>query len=133
MDSIQKGDIAETQAVAELVKRGYAVSTPVSDHCPYDLVLDREGELQRVQVKHALFGEERNELRCSLKRSNPNASGTNDSYYTEDEIDAYLLYCRKNDSLYWIDFEDAPNSRIVLRFDSATDHPRIRWAEEYEL
>jgi len=133
MNTSQNGDIAETQAVAELVKQGYLVSVPTSGHCPYDLVLDKNGELLRVQVKHAMLREEGNKLRCSLKRSNPNANGTNDSYYTNDEIDAYLIYCPQKDTLYWIDFDDAPDANIVLRFESSIDHPEIRWAEDYEM
>lgn len=133
MDTMQKGDIAETQAVAELVKQGYTVSIPVSGHCPYDLVLDKDGELWRVQVKHAMLRENGHKLRCSLKRSNPNANGTNDSYYTENEVDVYLIYCPEKDTLYWVDFDDAPDANIVLRFESSIDHPGIRWAEEYEL
>ncbi|EMA51615.1 group I intron-associated PD-(D/E)XK endonuclease [Halococcus thailandensis] len=132
MDTIQKGDIAEMQAIATFVKRGHMVSVPVSDHCPYDFVLEDDG-LWRVQVKYARLRDEGRKLRCSLKRSNPNANGTNDSYYSADEIDAYVIYCPGTESLYWVDFDDAPDANIVLRFESSTDHPDIRWAEEYEL
>jgi hypothetical protein len=131
MDTSRKDDIAETQAVAELVRREYSVSTPVSDHCPYDLVLDDDSELLKVQVKHATFSE--GKIECHFKRSNPNARRTNDSYYTSDEIDAYVLYCSENDELYWIDIEDAPKSRIVLRTETEIDHPNTRWAHDYEM
>jgi hypothetical protein len=93
MDTIRKGDIAETQAIATFVKRGHMVSVPVSDHCPYDFVLEDSDDLHRIQVKYARLRDDGRKLRCSLKRSNPNANGTNDSYYSPDEIDAYVIYC----------------------------------------
>lgn len=131
MDTSRKGDIAETEAVAALVRRRYTVSVPVSDHCPYDFVLDRDSELLKVRVKHATFSD--GKVECHLKRSNPNARESNDSYDTGSEIDVYLLYCGEKDALYWIDFDDSPSSRIVLRTESKIDHPNIRWAKDYEM
>ena len=133
MNTGQKGDIAETRAIAELVELGYRVSVPTSGHCPYDLVLDTDDELLKIQVKHATLRDDERMLRCSLKRSNPNATGTNDSYYGANEVDAYLIFCPEKERLYWIDFDDAPAANIVLRFESSVDHPDIRWADEYEL
>jgi hypothetical protein len=37
------------------------------------------------------------------------------------------------ETLYWVNFDDAPDANIVLRFESPIDHPDIRWADEYEL
>lgn len=38
-----------------------------------------------------------------------------------------------NQHLYWVDIDDAPESKMDLRYDAAIDHPAINWAEEYEL
>ncbi|WP_240145682.1 group I intron-associated PD-(D/E)XK endonuclease [Halococcus salsus] len=133
MNTGQKGDIAETRAIAELVELGYRVSVPTSGHCPYDLVLDTDDELLKIQVKHATLRDDERMRRCSLKRSNPNATETNDSYYGANEVDAYLVFCPEKETLYWIDFDDAPAANVVLRFESSVDHPDIRWADEYEL
>lgn len=38
-----------------------------------------------------------------------------------------------NQHLYWVDIDDAPESKMDLRYDAAIDHPSINWAEEYEL
>jgi hypothetical protein len=47
----QQGVLGELRAIYELSKLGYAVSTPVQIHIPYDLVIDDGHTLQRVQVK----------------------------------------------------------------------------------
>jgi hypothetical protein len=48
-----KGDVAELMAAAELMRRGYRVSRPLSNGAPYDLIVDDGTRLYRVQVKKA--------------------------------------------------------------------------------
>lgn len=55
MNTKLKGDIAEQAAILQALKRGWGVLNPVGDRLPYDLVLDVEGKLVRVQVKSAWF------------------------------------------------------------------------------
>jgi hypothetical protein len=49
----QKGDLAELMVAADLRKRGYRICIPFGEDCDYDLVIERHGKLERVQVKHA--------------------------------------------------------------------------------
>ena len=51
MNSKSYGDIAELAVAAKLAKLGYIVSRPLSDNAPYDLIIDKNGTLQKVQVK----------------------------------------------------------------------------------
>lgn len=46
-----KGDIALQSVIFDLIKRGYYVFTPLSENCPYDLIVDC-GSLLKVQVKY---------------------------------------------------------------------------------
>jgi hypothetical protein len=48
----QKGDLAELMVAADLRRRGYKISIPFGEDCDYDLVVERRGELERVQVKY---------------------------------------------------------------------------------
>ena len=48
-----KGDVAELMAAAELLRRGYRVSRPLSNGIPYDLIVDDGQKLFKVQVKKA--------------------------------------------------------------------------------
>lgn len=47
-----KGDIALSFVCYDLTKRGYFVSTPVSENSPYDLICDSPQGLYKVQVKY---------------------------------------------------------------------------------
>src|SRR5919199_5392345 len=49
----QKGDLAEVIVAADLIRRGYRVALPFGEDWDYDPVVERDGCLERVQVKHA--------------------------------------------------------------------------------
>jgi hypothetical protein len=51
--SKQKGDIAEYRVIAELLRRGLNVLRPLGDRLPYDLAVEKDGSLIRIQVKMA--------------------------------------------------------------------------------
>jgi len=48
----RKGDIAELAVAKKFLELGYHVSIPFGDDTPYDLIVDMDGELKRVQVKY---------------------------------------------------------------------------------
>lgn len=50
-DTTFKGDVAEILAAAELVARGYIVSRPLTNGASYDLLVDVNGKILRLQVK----------------------------------------------------------------------------------
>lgn len=53
MDTKLKADIAESAVVTELLRRGLRVLKPVGDRLPYDLAVDINGKLLKLQVKSA--------------------------------------------------------------------------------
>ena len=60
-DSQRKGDIAVTQAISTFTRLGWDVSIPITESAKYDLVVDIEGIIKRVQVKY--MGSDRVDLR----------------------------------------------------------------------
>ena len=53
MDTKLKADIAESAVVTELLVRGFKVLLPFGDRLAYDIAVDVNGSLKRIQVKHA--------------------------------------------------------------------------------
>ena len=47
-----KGDLAELKIAADLVERGYRIAIPFGEDNDFDLILIRENQLERVQVKY---------------------------------------------------------------------------------
>lgn len=47
-----RGDLAELMVASDLLRRGHKVAIPYGEDCDFDLVLIRERQLERVQVKY---------------------------------------------------------------------------------
>lgn len=53
MDTKLTGDLSEMMVVVELLRREFRVLEPVGDRLPYDIALDVDGRLIRLQVRTA--------------------------------------------------------------------------------
>ena len=51
MNTVQKGDISEAKILARFVELGYPVLLPWSNGERYDMVIEKDGEFLRIQVK----------------------------------------------------------------------------------
>lgn len=87
----QKGITTEMYVAAYLLSLGYNVSQPLCQDSKYDLIVDVNNKLLRLQVKTArLYTESSILFNC---RSTTKNSLTNKSrYYGEDEIDYFATY-----------------------------------------
>src|SRR3954470_13793027 len=47
-----KGDLAELMVAKDLLKRGYKVAFPYGEDWDFDLIVCREEQLERIQVKY---------------------------------------------------------------------------------
>lgn len=65
----RKGDIAVSQAIATFTKMGFDVSIPFTESAAYDLVVDTNEGLKRVQVRYTSNGE------VDLRRIHSNSKG----------------------------------------------------------
>jgi PD-(D/E)XK endonuclease len=48
----KKGDLAELTVATDLVERGYRIAIPFGEDQDFDLILCRNDQLERVQVKY---------------------------------------------------------------------------------
>lgn len=125
----QVGDTSEALVLAELVRRGYAVSVPYGDNDPYDLVVDAD-RLYRVQVKTGW--REGDCVRFKTGSQTTEDGRRTVDEYGADEVDAFAVRCEDSDGLYWVPFEDAGRKSTYLRVEDAdVDHPSVRYAERY--
>jgi len=108
MDNHQKGEIAEANIKAHLIERGYSVLDPVSDHSRYDLAIDKNGQLIRIQCKYARLKEDE---RGKLIRFNTESH----SCGYDGFADYIVGYSDNRDEVYFISVEDAPTGQITLR------------------
>lgn len=132
MDTQQKGNVAESKAITRLQQEGYTVYLPFGESSGADLIADMGGDLKRIQVKSSRM--ESGSIVAELSRTNMKSGGANRSYYTEDEVDIFIVYSPEMDEVYLVNYEDAAKTRITLRVSEPDNpHPSIRWASEYRL
>jgi PD-(D/E)XK endonuclease len=88
LDTTSKGAISELIVAAELARRGYRVSLPLTRGAPYDLIVDTGTALKRVQVKTGRIAH--GVIRANLVSSKSHRARKAVSY--AGRIDALIVY-----------------------------------------
>jgi len=126
-----KGITTELLCQIEFLKRGVNVSVPVSSYCRYDFVIDINGNLLRVQAKHARPS--KTGFRISTKSTHLAAKGKNvTKKYTVDDIDYFCSFYENN--CYLIPIREIGNQTtltLLLNNDWKNAHNQIMFAEDY--
>jgi hypothetical protein len=113
----EKGDIAEIEIAAAAIRAGCTVARPLTDHPPYDLVIEIGWRLLRVQCKWASL--ENGVIKVRLRRCTHSPTrGYVRSSYDSDEIDAVAAYCDELNQCFLIPIDlIAAQGWISLRVD----------------
>jgi prevent-host-death family protein len=131
----QKGDIAEIEIAAAAIRAGCTVARPLTDHPPYDLVIEIGSRLLRVQCKWAAL--ENGVVQVRLRRCTHSPTlGYVRSSYDSDEIDAIAAYCDELNQCFLIPIDlIAAQDWISLRVDPPRNGQRaaLHLAADYTL
>jgi len=131
MNTKQVDDETEARIIAALITEGYSVSIPFGDNDKYDLVLDTEQRLFRVQCKTGWIEEDVVRFKTASKTT-VNGDVTMADY--DGELDAFAVRCPDNGALYWVPLEDAGKKSTYLRLTKPEiDHPSVNKAKEYRF
>jgi hypothetical protein len=136
----QRGKETESRVTSELIERGIGVLTPAFGNERYDMVIDRSGNLERVQVKTAYDHRQKDqtvvvEFDTTVYQSSGDPQRT---YYTGDELDSYLVYCPERETTLYVRFEETPKTQMNFSFREKTaynDHNQkaVNFAVDYTL
>lgn len=88
-EALIRGDVNELQCILEFQKRGYYCSIPFSGSCRYDVVVDINNHLYRIQCKSSSYHNEDGTLRMSATRQTTNTKETIRYKYSKNEIDYF--------------------------------------------
>jgi len=102
LTSVDFGAAAESRVAAEIMLRGGYASFSVTDKIPYDLIVDYDGKLSKIQVK-GIFSKNRNTYRCEL-------TGYKNRPYKAHEVDFFVVYIHDLNDYYIIPFNSAIRS-----------------------
>jgi PD-(D/E)XK endonuclease len=126
------GAVTEGRVLAALLAAGHAVAVPFGV-ARYDLVLDMDGDLQRVQCK---TGRLRNGAVVfnlySVRRGGTPGKFDNAPY--RGQVDLFGVFCPDTDKVYLVPIDDRV-SEIRLRVEPARNNQQAgtRWAADYEV
>src|SRR3989338_1112474 len=116
MDTKLKADIAESAVATELLRRGYRVLKPVGDRLPYDLAIDCNGQLIRIQVKCAWYDDSKKLYLADARRTKTNRRRMLRRRYDSQDFDFAIIYLEEEKVCYVMPFSvfDSYASSISL-------------------
>lgn len=128
------GEASRWQIIAALSRRGKQLLLPIGDHLRYDLAIDNEGTLLRIQCK---TGRLRDGVvsfaTCSVDSRSQKGKCLRRSY--RGEIEFFAVYCPDNGKCYLVPVEKIGINDGRLRIAPPRNGQKtgIRWAEDYEI
>lgn len=100
-----------------LYELGCDISIPFGNSQKYDLIIDWNNKLYRVQIKHANSVYENNELvsfSFKTRWQGHNANGYTQTSYSKEEIDYFATFC--NGEVYLVPVEECSGATKTIRF-----------------
>ncbi len=129
MNSKTYGDIAELAVAAKLAKMGYIVSRPLSDNAPYDLIIDKNGTLQKVQVKAR-----KSRKGCVFVELYSNTTSGSRMYQKKD-FDILAIYHIETGDIALVDHNEINTKQLILQIGSSKrfskNSPSMKFFEDY--
>jgi hypothetical protein len=129
-----KGDTAEMIIATEAMKRGYKVSFPFGHDSSYDLIIDRNGALERVQVKSTTSTEDK--ITCQSRSAGRENGKLVHRNYTSAMIEWLAIYDERECMCYFVPAEDLGSTgkdHVILRLQPTKNGQKkgIMWASDY--
>jgi len=98
MDTKLKADIAESATITRLLKEGFRVLKPIGDRLPYDLGVEINGKILRIQIKSAW--RQNGSYVVDNRRTKTNRRQMVRSCYGAGDFDFAILYIEDLDVFY---------------------------------
>jgi hypothetical protein len=123
------GEVSEAVILAHLVKEGKTVLVPFGNNQRYDLGVEENGRLTRIQVKTGKL--RRGCVVFSTSNGNPI---TKKKRGYKGQIDEFMVYCPQNGEIYRVPVDDVGETSVLLRVDPPkSKNNAIRWAHTYKI
>lgn len=112
-NSKEIGNLTELQCITGLYELGCNISIPFGNSQKYDLIMDWNGKLYKIQIKHA---NEHGDTHFSFKTrwQSHNMNGYTQTLYTKNDIDFFATWCQGE--VYLIPIEECSGAEKTIRF-----------------
>ncbi len=135
-NTAKMGEITESIILAKLIQLGYECLIPWGHDHRYDIAIDDDGKLIRIQCKTARYLEELGCLEFNSAITYARVGGKphiRKGY--KGEADYFGVYSPDTGKVYLVPVEDAPDSAVTLRLEATKNNKQkgVRWAEDFEI
>lgn len=130
MNTKQTGDVSEQAVILEILKRGWDVSIPIGDRLPYDIIVDINGKLIKIQIKTAWYHEQRKHYVVGVRRSCTNRKHYLYKKYNNNDFDFAICYLQDRNVFYVIPVDIFTSYKGAIIFTE--DVKRQRRPRSYE-
>ena len=126
------GNLTELQCITGLYELGCDISIPFGNSQKYDLIMDYNNHLYKVQVKHANEKEDGNYFTIKTRWQSHNHTGYNYTSYTSEDIDFFATWYKGK--VYLIPIAESSGAEKTLRFVPPKNGQvkGINFAKDYE-
>ncbi|MDD3374349.1 MAG: group I intron-associated PD-(D/E)XK endonuclease [Candidatus Omnitrophica bacterium] len=116
MDTKLKSDIAESAVILKLLEKGFNVLKPFGDRLAYDLAIDQEGRLIRIQVKSAWYSKDKKMHLVDARRTKTNRRKMIRKKYSNQDFDFAIIYLSDKQVFYIMPVEVFNNYASSISF-----------------
>ena len=133
----RKGEVTESVILARLVQLGYECLIPWGHDHRYDIAIDDDGKLVRIQCKTAHYIEERGCLEFNTAITYARVGGKphiRKGY--QGQADYYGVYSLETGKTYLVPVDDVPiGSKALLRLYATKNNQQkgVKWVQDYEI
>ena len=121
--SKEQGSIGEARAIYEYTRLGYVVCKPFKD-CDYDLIIEKDGLMQRVQIKTTTQMPKEKYFVCNLRVLGGNQSYNTAKNRNPNSYEVLFVLAQNNDC--WSIPTNTFNAVTALTLDRRFDVCKIK-------
>lgn len=134
LNTVSLGDCGESYAIMQFIKKGAIVSKPLTNNVRYDLLVEINNKIYRVQVKTTTSIKD-GKMEFATKTTNYVKGHWKSVAYSINEIDLFFLYCLENNWCGLFIPKDTIPQSLTIRLIPPKNGQKvgIRLANEYEF
>ena len=126
----QKGLLTELRCQTFFTELGYNVLIPLGEDCRYDMIVDVDNHLIRVQVKTSHLKDNKKGIEFSTRSTRVNSNTVITKKYTKDEIDYFATWWENK--VYLIPVEECGTLKSLMFEDKLVNQHSVSFINDYE-
>lgn len=126
----RKGLSTELQCQLFFTQLGYNVCIPLGEDCRYDMIVDFDGILCRIQVKTCHVNDNNTGIIFATRSTQSNSNENISKSYSKEEIDYFATFY--NNQCYLVRVEECSKQKTLRFENNKVNQEPICFIEDYE-